>query len=219
MHSLPGLGSHSRGHHILYTHTHHSTTGRYDTEWCNDIKFCMQQCKFCEQCVEHLPHGMAGCFDATIRQNKVRWADERKNLTTPFWRVGNNKLVQNSWIQTNPDSYPTIMKMGSKLHLSDFQYVLFNHLPVSALSWGAFPIAVGVADIGRSRAHPGMHPHHESFCIGNQTQKPSQAHYELCDRVLNNRRSYLVWAETYRQTVYAECRALSFLPKRTHICM
>ena len=63
-----GTGIAIRGHHILYTHAHHSTTGRYDTEWCNDIKFCRQQCKFCEQCAEHLPHGMAGCLDATIQQ-------------------------------------------------------------------------------------------------------------------------------------------------------
>ena len=59
---------HFRGHHILHTHAHHSTTGRYNTEWCNDIKFCRQQCKFCEQCAEHLSHGMAGCLDATIQQ-------------------------------------------------------------------------------------------------------------------------------------------------------
>lgn len=63
-----GTGIAISGAHILYTHAHHSTTGRYDTEWCNDIKFCRQQCKFCEQCVEHLPHGMAGCLDATIQQ-------------------------------------------------------------------------------------------------------------------------------------------------------
>ena len=59
---------HFRGHHILYTHAHHSTTGRYDTEWCNDIKFCRQQCKFCEQRAEHLPHGLAGRLDAAIQQ-------------------------------------------------------------------------------------------------------------------------------------------------------
>ena len=45
-----------------------SSTGWYNTEWCNDIEFCRQQCKFCEQCAEHLPHGMAGCLDATIQQ-------------------------------------------------------------------------------------------------------------------------------------------------------
>jgi hypothetical protein len=27
-----------------------------------------QHRKFCEQCAEHLPHGMAGCRDATIQQ-------------------------------------------------------------------------------------------------------------------------------------------------------
>ena len=32
------------------------------------LQVCRQQCKFCEQCVEHLPHGMAGCLDATIQQ-------------------------------------------------------------------------------------------------------------------------------------------------------
>ena len=59
---------HFRGHHILYTHAHHSTTGRYDTEWCNDIIFCRQPCKFCEQCAEHLAHGMAGRRDTEIQQ-------------------------------------------------------------------------------------------------------------------------------------------------------